>query len=111
MLEIFDFINLGVLAAETLYARLTNGDKAALVYTCMGLVFVQFMGILLFHTFTAMKPYCPWTGEAHGRPYRAEYQDLSISQGGGVENRFNPDNQSNSFGDFREPLLKYAEVN
>ena len=90
LLEIFDFVNLIVLAAGTLYVRLTNGDQAALVYTCVGLVFVQFMGILLFHAFTAMKPYCPWTGDAHGRP----------------------DNQSNSSdGDFREPLLKYAEIN
>ena len=111
LLEIFDFINLGVLSAGTLYVRLTNGDQAALVYTCVGLVFAQFMGILLFHAFTAMKPYCSWTGEAHGRPDRAEYQDLSISQGGGEENRFNLDNRSNSSGDFREPLLKYAEVN
>ena len=111
LLEIFDFVNLGVLAAGTLYVRSTNGDQAAPVYTCVGLVFVQFMGILLFHTFTAMKPYCPWTGGAHGRPDRAEYQDLSISQDDGEENGFNPDNQSNSSGDFREPLLKYAEVN
>ena len=84
LLEIFDFVNLIVLAAGTLYVRLTNGDQAALVYTCVGLVFVQFMGILLFHAFTAMKPYCPWTGDAHGRP---------------------------DDGDFREPLLKYAEIN
>ena len=115
LLEIFDFVNLGVLASGTLYVRLTSGDQAALVYTCVGLVFVQFMGILLFHAFTAMKPYCPWTGDAHDRPDRAEYQDLSISQGGGEENGFNLDIRSNSFGDsigdFREPLLKYAEIN
>ena len=100
LLEIFDFVNLIVLAAGTLYVRLTSGDQAALVYTCVGLVFVQFMGILLFHAFTAMKPYCPWTGEALDRPDRAKYQDLSISQGGG-----------DSVGDFREPLLQYAEIN
>ena len=32
LLEIFDFVNLGVLSAGTLYVRLTNGDQAALVW-------------------------------------------------------------------------------
>ena len=45
------FLNLGVLAAGTLYIRLVGGSQEALVTTSVGIAFLQFIGITAFHTY------------------------------------------------------------
>ena len=45
------FLNLGVLAAGTLYIRLVGGSQEALVTTSVGIAFLQFAGITAFHTY------------------------------------------------------------
>ena len=49
VLENSFFLNLGVLAAGTLYIRLVGGSQEALVTTCVGIAFLQFVGIVIFH--------------------------------------------------------------
>ena len=45
------FLNLGVLAAGTLYIRLADGSQEALVTTSIGIVFLQFIAITIFHCY------------------------------------------------------------
>ena len=51
VLENSFFLNLGVLAAGTLYIRLVGGSQEALVTTSVGIAFLQFVGITAFHTY------------------------------------------------------------
>ena len=49
ILEDSFFLNLGVLAAGTLYIRLVGGNQEALVTISLVVVFLQFLGIVVFH--------------------------------------------------------------
>ena len=51
VLENSFFLNLGALAAGTLYIRLVGGSQEALVTTSVGIAFLQFVGITAFHTY------------------------------------------------------------
>ena len=51
VLENSFFLNLGVLAAGTLYIRLVGGSQEALVTTSVGIAFLQFVAITAFHTY------------------------------------------------------------
>ena len=51
ILEVSFFLNLGILAAGTLYTRaVTNGNQAALAYTSVSIAFSTFLGIIVYHT-------------------------------------------------------------
>ena len=50
-LESSFFLNLGVLAAGTLYIKLAGGNLEALVTISIGITFVQFVGIVTFHSY------------------------------------------------------------
>ena len=45
------FLNLGVLAVGTLYIRLVGGSQEALVTTSVGIAFLQFFALTIFHSF------------------------------------------------------------
>ena len=51
VLENSFFLNLGVLAAGTLYIRLVGGSQEALVTTSVGIAFLEFIGITAFHAY------------------------------------------------------------
>ena len=51
VLENTFFLNLGVLAAGTLYIRLVGGSQEALVTTSVGIALLQFIGITSFHAY------------------------------------------------------------
>ena len=50
-LESSFLLNLGVLAAGTLFIRLVGGSQEALITTSAGIAFLQFVGILVFHAY------------------------------------------------------------
>ena len=45
------FLNLGVLAAGTLYIRVVGGNQGALVITSVSIAFLEFCGILILHSY------------------------------------------------------------
>ena len=45
------FLNLGVLAAGTLYIRVVGGNQEALVTTSVGIAFLEFCGIIILHSY------------------------------------------------------------
>ena len=51
ILENLCFLNLGVLGIGTLYIRLVGGNQEALVTASVGLAFLEFCGITLFHSY------------------------------------------------------------
>ena len=56
ILEVSFFLNLGILAAGTLYIRaVTNGNQAALAYTSVSIAFITFLGIMVYHTYLKFK--------------------------------------------------------
>ena len=55
LLENSFIFNLGVLALGTLYIGVDGGKQAVLAYISVGVVFVQFIGIVLFHAVQKVK--------------------------------------------------------
>ena len=51
ILENLTFLNLGVLGIGTLYIRLVGGNQEALVTTSVGITFLEFCGIAIFHSY------------------------------------------------------------
>ena len=55
ILEMSFFVNLLLLSASTSHVILSAGNQRSLVYTSVGLVFTQFIGIIVYHTCTQIK--------------------------------------------------------
>ena len=51
ILENFCFLNLGMLGIGTLYIRLVGGNQEALVTISVGIAFLEFCGIAIFHSY------------------------------------------------------------
>lgn len=49
------FINLGSLAASTLYVRASGGNQSVAIYLSVGVAFLTFVGIILFHIAVILK--------------------------------------------------------
>ena len=54
ILENLCFLNLGVLGIGTFYIRMVGGNQEALVTASVGLVFLEFCGITIFHSYWFM---------------------------------------------------------
>ena len=55
VLEMSFFVNLLLLSASTSHVILSAGNQRSLVYTSVGLVFTQFIGIIVYHTCIQIK--------------------------------------------------------
>ena len=51
ILEFSFYLNLGAVSVATLYARATNGNQAAVIYTSTSIAFFTFAGTVLFHVY------------------------------------------------------------
>ena len=49
-LEAFFLLNLCIFSATTYHVNMTGGNQAKVVFTSVGLAFITFFGILVFHT-------------------------------------------------------------
>ena len=66
------FLNLGVLAAGTYHIRVVGGNQGALVTTSVGIVFLEFCGITVFHCYQfVITPIRKWYLKV-----RANYQSI-----------------------------------
>ena len=50
-LEVSFFFNLGMLAAATIYVKLSSGSQAAVACTSVGITFLSFLGIVTYHIY------------------------------------------------------------
>ena len=70
-LESLFLVNLGILSVATFYIRennLGNASQALLLDLSVGVAFVTFLGILLFHVFRQLKRMKIWSFKANERP-------------------------------------------
>ena len=58
MLEYSSFLNLGITSTALLFTRLTTENQTALTYTSVGIAFVTFCVIVLYHTVIRIKELC-----------------------------------------------------
>ena len=49
-------LNLGILAAATYHMKLSGGSQAAVAYISVGIAFLSFVGILVYHIYMRIKP-------------------------------------------------------
>ena len=53
--ELSFILNLGILAVATIYVKLSGGSQAAVAYTSVGIAFLTFVGIIIYHIYTQIK--------------------------------------------------------
>lgn len=118
LLENSFFLNLGVLAAGTLYIRASGGNQAALAYTSVGISFAQFAVIVLIHVVYLLKGtrVVQWlvgiyyqyfqAPQQVVQPNRDEYEQLEDES---AVNREAVGELLISYGDYREPVFKYLD--
>ena len=54
-LEVSFILNLGILAVATYHVTLSGGSQAAVAYTSVGIAFLTFVGIVIYHIYTRIK--------------------------------------------------------
>ena len=54
-LELSFILNLGILAAATIYVILSGGSQAAVAYSSVGIAFLTFVGIVTYHIYLRIK--------------------------------------------------------
>ena len=54
-LELSFILNLGILAAATYHMKLSGGSQAAVAYTSVGIAFLTFVGIVIYHIYLKIK--------------------------------------------------------
>ena len=54
-LEVSFILNLGILAVATYYVKLSGGIQAAVAYTSVGIAFLTFVGIVIYHIYIRIK--------------------------------------------------------
>ena len=60
-LELSFILNLGILAAATYHVNQSGGSQAAVGYTSVGIAFLTFVGIVVYHTFLRIKSRVQYT--------------------------------------------------
>ena len=56
-LEAFSILNLCVVAAGTYHIKITGGKQAILVYTPVGMTFVTYIFLMVYHAYSRMQEY------------------------------------------------------
>ena len=122
ILEVSFLLNLAVVGVSILYVNDNAETKAAVVYTSVGIVFLQFLGIVLYHLWCAVKKKVCKSSDSSTTNLRGGYQPLegehdttatpptttSISLGAakGTSNSHDQEHQSSyKSAQYREPML------
>ena len=109
LLENSFLFNLGVLALGTLYTSGKGKSHTAVVHTLVGIAFLQFVGIIIFHGNCSIKNSRAWRDYRSSRrcTNRAENRNLDYQPFG--EEQAQPVRLRMTFNELREPVLEYAD--
>ena len=109
LLENSFLFNLGVLALGTLYTSGKGKSHTAVVHTLVGITFLQFVGIIIFHGNCSIKNSRAWRDYRSSRrcTNRAENRNLDYQPFG--EEQAQPVRLRMTFNELREPVLEYAD--
>jgi len=103
LLENSFILNLGILALSILYARSVNADEIAIVYASVGIAFIQFIGMVIFHAYIRLKTLCQKKITVAANPH-SEYEAIDDGRNEGdqapTEARFS---------ELRETLLETSD--
>jgi len=103
LLESSFILNLGILALSILYARSVNADEITIVYVSVGIAFIQFIGMAIFHAYIRIKTLCQKKITVAANPH-SEYEAIDDGQNEGdqapTEARFS---------ELRETLLETSD--
>ena len=69
-IEVSFILNLGMLAVATFYVTLSGGSQAAVAYTSVGIAFLTFVGIVIYHIYIRIKSKVQYI--QHGDPLQHE---------------------------------------
>ena len=111
-LEVSYLLNLVVLAAATYHVRDTRGDQAAATFTLLSIVFIQFVGIVVFHVYQQIRSMEFWKRMAKESvditPGTAPSADSNQNPEIAMEEKLSPDSErvTTSFVELREPILE-----
>jgi len=112
LLEYSFLLNLGILSAATLYTRQGDGNQVAVAYTSVTASLITFVGIFIYHIFTAIKN-SRFLKQRQNHPIRMAnipQENDSSSDSDTGENK-PVQYQELLFDDWREPVLKYCNDN
>lgn len=97
-LEALSLLNLAILCVGALYIDLIGGNKAALLFTSVGVAFLQFSGIVVMHLWVLFKHCLNCNKEGEG------YENLD-NIGSSMREEVSHDNESQESSRLREPLI------
>ena len=64
-LEVSFILNIGMLAAATYHVTLSGGSQAAVAYTSVGIAFLTFVGIVIYHIYIRIKSKVQYIQRVH----------------------------------------------
>ena len=102
-------LNLGALAIGTFYTGGEGQGHTAVVHTLVGIAFLQFVGVIIFHGYCSIKHSRVWRQFREGSTRctdRAENRNLDYRPFG--EEQAQPVRLRMTFNELREPVLEYA---
>ncbi len=111
VLEYSFFLNLGITSTASLYTSRTTNNQTAVIYTSVGISFVTFCVIVLYHIVITIKSHCHWVTT---RINRSIYQQQRNQNQETDQSNHTTHPQSNpqvpiTFIELREPLLEYCD--
>ena len=122
MLEYSSFLNLGITSTASLFTRLTTENQTALTYTSVGIAFVTFCVIVLYHTVIRIKEFCQQN--YCFQRITAKMNDLKLRTNRHQQNQNQETHQPGhtthppgnpqvpiTFIELREPLMEYCSNN
>ena len=109
--------NLGVLALGTSYTSGKGKSQTAVVHTLVGIAFLQFIGIIIFHACQSIKKSRTWRNRSQRLFRNREQNDMENvclnheqDEGShGMERGGQARQLKLSFNELREPVLEYAD--
>jgi hypothetical protein len=111
LLENSYLVNLGMLAAGTLYVSLSGGSQSALAYTSVGIAFSQFVTIAAAHAIISLNVFCKHRlGALSDQPQAADRTDYERVTDEPVRIRQGARELVMTYDGFREPVLKYLDA-
>ena len=113
-LELSFILNLGILAVATYHMDQSGGSQAAVAYTSVGIAFLTFVGIVIYHIYIQIKSKvkCIWRGNR----LQHENNNISISENKGCHPSGSAPNVTHTEVDLHElrsplDLLSYHQMN
>ena len=113
-LEVALILNLGILSVATYHVTLSGGSQAAVAYTSVGIAFLTFVGIIIYHIYIRIKSKVKYI--RCGNRLQHENNNIIISENIGCHPSGSAPNVTHTEVDLHElrsplDLLSYHQMN